>query len=607
MRSRILRIARWEVSHQYESVELRQLIVVLVVILASMGLFYFGGSDAQTGEDLYTVATPQGSPYTEVIREAPELQLSVISFEGFENRQDEFDLIITPRGDTFYRSGREESLAALDILSGAILEYNREELLREDQQQIAYPVALDVSFEELGGSSILEEVASDTNESDSDNENNGGENNPDDQGDDGSQNDENQNNGGQDSQDNQTSNTGEDTGEQNVTVVENGESEVLTPDDIQPPLPLESIILAFLFLVPMNFIVQNYASSIFDERIDYSGELLLVTPSSRYDIIIGKTLPYITGIVGISCLIAVGIGASAISVVSSSVIGFAFLSIGFVTGVFVRSYRELTFVFLSLSVFVFAFVIVPSIFTSIHPIAIISPLTLVVMDLQNDPIEIVDVLFSLGPLALTSVIMFAYGSSLYREEDLFTQRSSRRKLLDMFSGQIDSWKSMILVGMSVVPFIFALQLLFVAFVFALPEGIALPVIFGLAAFTEEIAKSLPVYAGTVNRKLKGKYVYFGAAMSGFGFFIAEQITTVGQLVGLTQFEVGSVVVSGVYSDVFGSGIGLILPLLWIAIHPLTTMISSYGAKKSRNYYILFVILATLVHILYNAGVVLYVQ
>lgn len=601
MKSRILRIARWEISHQYESIELRQLIVVLLIILASVGLFYFGGSDAQTGEDLYTVATPQGSPYTDVIRKAPELQLSVISFDGFENRQDEFDLIITPRGDTFYRSGREESLAALDILSGAVLEYNREELTKQGQQQIAYPIALDVSFEELGGSSILEEVATDTNESDSDNER--GEDNTNIERDDGQNNDDQSSSG----QNRQSDIGSENTDEQNVTVVQDEGSQVLTPGDIQPPLPLESIILAFLFLVPMNFIVQNYASSIFDERIDYSGELLLVTPSSRYDIIIGKTLPYITGIVGISCLIAVGIGASVISVVSSSVIGFAFLSIGFVTGVFVRSYRELTFVFLSLSVFVFAFVIVPSIFTSIHPISIISPLTLVVMDLQGEVIEIVDVLFSLGPLALTSVIMFAYGSSLYREEDLFTQRSSKRKLLDMFSGQVNSWKSMIPVGMSVVPFIFALQLLFVAFVFALPQGIALPVIFALAALTEEIAKSLPVYAGTVNKKLEGKYVYLGAAMSGFGFFIAEQITTVGQLVGLTQFEVGSVVVSGVYSDVFGSGIGLILPLLWIAIHPLTTMISSYGAKKSRNYYILFVLLATIVHILYNAGVVLYVQ
>lgn len=595
MRSRILRIARWEISHQFENVNLRNVLILLLIIAAAGGLFYFGGSEAETGEDLYTVATSQGSPYEEVIRETPELKLSLISLDGYENRQDEFDLIITPRGDTFYRENREESLMALDILSESILEHNRDRLSKEGLDQVAYPIGLEISFEEFSGSSILEEANTnnDQNTNEQDENQNNEENNE----------EENTDTGDEENVDESGSqvNDGNQVGE------ESGENEIVTPKDIQPPLPLESIILAFLFLVPMNFIVQNYSSSIFDERIDYSGELLLVTPSSRYEIIIGKTLPYFTTIFLLSILIALGIGASAISVLASSIIGLAFLSVGFVTGVFVRSFRELTFVFLSLSIFIFAFVIVPSIFTSIHPIAIISPLTLVVMDLQGDPTEVTDILFSLGPLTLTSLILFAYGSSLYREEDLFTQRSSRRKLLDMFSGQTNSWKSMLLIGMSVVPFVFAVQLLFVAFIFAAPEGIALPIIFVTAALSEEIAKTLPVYAGVVNNKLKNKYIYLAAAMSGLGFFLAEQVTTIGQLVGLTQFEVGSVVVSSVYSDAFGSGIGLILPFLWIGIHPLTAMIGSYGADKSRNFYILSVLVGTAVHVLYNAGVILYVQ
>lgn len=592
MLSRILRIAKWEISHQYDGVKFRHLLIIAVFVFASIGFFFIGGLDAEPEKNMYSVATAQGSPYADIIDNTPELKLSLISMEGFENRHHEFDVLIAPDGNTYYNEDREESMIALSILSESVLNHNREAALDKDLEEVAFPVNVNVDFEQQDGQTILEESVIDDTDQDTDD---GSDESTDDNG----STDKSENN-------EDTSDVGDGDSEELDDLEE--EQSIVTPRDIQPPLPLESIILAFLFLIPMNFIVQNYASSIFDERIDYSGELLLVTPSSRYQIIVGKTLPYLMAIVAISAIIALAIGASLISVIASSVIGLAFLSIGFITGVFVRSYRELTFVFLSLSIFIFAFVIVPSIFSSIHPIAIISPLTLVVMDLQSDPIGIIDLLFSLGPLTLTSLILFAYGASLYREEDMFTQRSGRRKLLDMFSGQTKNWKYMLIIGMSVVPFVFAFQLLFVALIFALPEGIALPAIFIIAALSEEIAKSLPIYASVVNSRLKDKYIYYGAAMSGLGFFLAEQVTTIGQLVGLTQFDVGSVVVSGVLSSpTFGSGILLILPVLWIAIHPVTTMISAYGAKRSRGMYIVFLIIATIVHVLYNAGVIMYVQ
>ncbi len=57
----------------------------------------------------------------------------------------------------------------------------------------------------------------------------------------------------------------------------------------------------------MNFVIQAYASSIMNERINDRGELLLVSPVSRGDIIAAKTLPYFHGMVVVASMTAVGI------------------------------------------------------------------------------------------------------------------------------------------------------------------------------------------------------------------------------------------------------------------------------------------------------------
>ncbi len=55
----------------------------------------------------------------------------------------------------------------------------------------------------------------------------------------------------------------------------------------------------------------------------------------------------------------------------------------FVGAMFARSFKELTFVTVAVSVFLTAYTFVPAIFTQVTPIALISPLTLVVRDLTG--------------------------------------------------------------------------------------------------------------------------------------------------------------------------------------------------------------------------------
>lgn len=593
-----LRIAKWEVEHQLSGSNRKQILIVLLVLALAGGLFAFGGADnTNVEEDLYAVGVFEDSPYFDIVEESDELvavslgetYVSQQQFDSSRIESGELDLIIHGNGIVNYRPNDEQSEAALAHTNNAIDEFNQNQLMNADAPMAAFPVLATVVYQEQTvapeSASIdprdEDDIATETSD---DSETT-------------------------DSQHDETTNDfdGEGTDDFSDTNADSNEELGLqTPGNIQPPFPFEAVLLGFLFLIPMNFIVQAYSSSVLDERIDYSGELLLVAPISQFDIIIGKTLPYALALFGITCGLAAALGTSAASVFAVMATSVAFLSAGFITGIFARSYRELTFVFLTLSVLIFSFVLIPAIFTTVHPIAIISPLTVVVAELQGEALPLIDIAFATIPILMTGIILFVYGAGIYREEDLFTQRPVPQKVLDMLSQQVASWKSLFLIGMIILPFVFAAQLLLIATLFALPQSLALPIIIILAAFIEELAKSLPVYAGVVNDTLSDRRTQLlAAAASGIGFFLAEQVTTVAQLVGLLELELGAAILGGAVGQITGTPIGLALPVMWIAIHPVATMISTSGMNRGRYGYLIALIAATLVHVLYNAGVMLY--
>jgi len=189
-------------------------------------------------------------------------------------------------------------------------------------------------------------------------------------------------------------------------------------------------VLAFVFLVPMNFLVQAYGSSILAERTNRRGEPLLVTPLSPVDIVAGKTLPYVAVAVAVTALIALVVGGGPLSVLAILPVAAAFLAATFVGAVFARSFKELTFVTVAVSVLLTSYAFVPAIFTNVTPVALISPLTLVVFDLQGEAVSLGEFLFSTGPTALAAALLFGLGLGVYREEDLFTQKPVSRKFLD---------------------------------------------------------------------------------------------------------------------------------------------------------------------------------
>jgi ABC-type Na+ efflux pump permease subunit len=278
-----------------------------------------------------------------------------------------------------------------------------------------------------------------------------------------------------------------------------------------------------------------------------------------------------------------------------------FLSATFLGAMFARSFKELTFVTVTITVSLTSYAFVPAIFTDIIPIALISPLTLVVRDLQGQSIALGEFLFSVVPPTLTALVMFLLGAGLYREEDMFTQRRIPLKVLDALAGPIRGRASAAKMSALLIPFVLVTELVAIALLFAL-GGLSIPLVLVVVAVVEEVGKSLHVYAGYAHAKFDRslRTALVVGAFSGLGFFLAEKLSLIARLTGLPGLPIGEAALNtGLVSGPPLLGF-LFLPL---ARHVVTASISAVGARKSRRAYVAAMCVAILVHVAYNLTVV----
>ncbi|WP_135830452.1 ABC transporter permease subunit [Halorussus halobius] len=619
-----LRIARWEVTKNAGQLDRRTLAAIGVVLVLVAGLTPLVASEGiSLDEGIYRVGVADDSPYHDAVVNDSTFVAVEPDTEAFQ--RGEIDVLILPGGPPV---GAEtpKGQAAVSELGSTIRAYNDELMVLEPNRTAAFPVNVSLRYASQNvsaapsGSGAAESPPATQTPDDGEvalGDSGGG-------GDDGGGGD-----GGGSSGDDGNSATDSD-GQSAVAPPSVGGGSSLfaadnpggTPADITPPFPFESLVLAFAFVLPMNFVIQAYASSVLNERINSRGELLLVSPVSRGDIVAGKTLPYLLGMVAIATLTAFGIAGLtpaggdapaeiastvAVSVAAVAPIALLFLACAFVGAMFARSFKELTFVTVALSVLLTSYAFIPAIFTDVHPIAAISPLTLVVRTLGGGGVPLVDYVFSTLPLFLAAGTLFALGAGVYREEDMFTQRSVPLKFLDALDGQISSPRSVATVSALSIPFVFVAELLAVALLFALPVSVSIPALLVAIAVIEEVAKSVGIYAGFAHDRFDRslRSVAWLGFLSGLGFFLAEKAVAVAQLVGLPELELGR----AAFGTVTGLGIEasplVLVGLLFapLALHAVTAATTALGASRSRNAYLGSLAVAVLVHVAYNLTVV----
>jgi ABC-type Na+ efflux pump permease subunit len=587
---KVLRVARWEVTKGAGNLDRKTLLAtvgVLLLVVALVPTLVGGGFAVDDG--IYRVGVSPDHPLYDPVEQDPTFAVREPSVEGYQNG----DLEILVQGRDLRVRDTDKGRAAVAELRAAVERYNDRVMRQEANQSAAFPV-FPVSIE-YAERDTVEVIAP------------SGGGGTGDTGDGGGAGDGETADGGPDGE------AGGDPGGGGGGVPALGGDIFGTgqssgaPSDLAPPFPLQSLLLAFLFVLPMNFVVQAYGSTMLKERLNRRGELLLVAPLSRVDVIAGKTLPYFAASIVVAGGIALAVGGGLLAVAGVVPLVLLFLATTFLAAMFARSFKELTFLTVTISVGLTSYAFIPAIFTEVQGVALISPLTLVVRDLTGTAVSVGDVAFTTLPPTLTAFVLFGLGAGLYREEDMFTQRRVPLKLLDALASRIRSARSLVLVTALLVPFVFVAELLVVATLFALPGALSIPVILAAIAVIEELAKSAPVLAGFEHARYARtpRAALVAGAFAGLGFFLGEKLTLIVQLVGLPQVPAGSAAFQtggGTPSPLVTVGL-LLAPL---ALHVVTAALSSLGATEGRTGWLLGLVAAVLLHLAYNLGVVTYV-
>ena len=579
--ARTLRIARWEVGRSADTLDRQTVAIALLALLAASAVVAAGVASGGVApdRDVYRVGVAPDSPYRTPVEDAAPLSPRPADPSLVAN--DRAEVVITP--DEVVVADSRKGQAALAALRSAVRRHNVDLMRAEANRSAAFPVVVNLRYVSRGTGPL---PGSETTGDTAGGGGGGG------AGESGGGNDE-----GTADDPLAVPNVGGGT-----AGLFGGGSGGGSPAEISPPFPFASLILAFAFLVPMNFVVQAYGSSMLEERINRRGELLLVTPASPGEIVAGKTLPYLGAMVGLVVAVALLVGGGPTAVAAVLPIALAFLGATFTAAMFARSFKELTFVIVSVSVFLTAYSFVPAIFTNVTPVALISPLTLVVRDLQSQPVALAEYLFSTGPAYLVGLSLFVLGVGIYREEDLFTQRAVPLKLLDALAVRVRGRRSAATLAALSIPFVLLAELLALALLFALPREAALPVLFVAIAGIEEVAKSLHVYAGLHEGRLGAYHTLRGGvvlgALAGLGFFLGEKAFVVVQVVGLSTIPLGeaTAATAGVLPTA-----GLLFAAL--ALHVVTASMSAVGATRGLRGYLAGLAVAIVVHAGYNLAVV----
>ena len=370
--------------------------------------------------------------------------------------------------------------------------------------------------------------------------------------------------------------------------------EFRTPSELSAPLPFDAIILVFVFIFPLYFTSQFFMMSVMNERVGRAGEALLSTPVGPAAIVVGKALPYFTIMILIAVAITFFAGAPMTILLPLVPVILFFLANALIIGMASRSFKELSFVSIFFSTIATSYLFFPTVFANTHVISIISPLTLVVLDIQGDGFTAMEYVYSTALFFATSIILFYVGITNFREERLFSQKPLTSRLADFVSAGISRDRphlSLFLLAGFTIPFVFMAQMLTLVLFFNIPMPLSLVLLTVSAAFIEEFAKSIGLYAVARERPgfLTRKNLLLGAVAIGFGFLVGEKLLLFATLAQITE-------------SIFGSVLFLSLQVLWmpLLLHIAGVLITgTFLLFWGRRAYLPGLVAACVVHSLYN--------
>jgi ABC-type Na+ efflux pump permease subunit len=367
-----------------------------------------------------------------------------------------------------------------------------------------------------------------------------------------------------------------------------------TPSQITPPLPFDAIVLVFIFIFPLYFTSQFYMMSVMNERIERRGEILLSSPLRPSAIVIGKMLPYLVVMIAVTAVLSLATGKTAIVLVAVFPVILFFLAAALFIGMTARSFKELSFISIFFSTIATSYLFFPSIFANIHVISLISPLTLIIYAIEGTSFALTDYFYSTFLFWVTAGILFALCIVNFNEERLFTLHPLRVKVREYIESLISEkhpFASLFGITLFSIPFVLMAQLMLLVLLFNLPMPFSLVVLIFAAAFIEELAKSVGIYAIAVERPafLTWKNVILASLAVMAGFFLGEKLLLFATLAQISE-------------SVFGAALFTSMQVLWLplSLHFAGAFITISLIKLfGKRIYPLALVVASLVHGAYN--------
>lgn len=375
-----------------------------------------------------------------------------------------------------------------------------------------------------------------------------------------------------------------------------GDREIgLRPDQLEPRFPLESLLLTFAYIVPLNFLHQLYGGALLHERTRHRGVPLLAAPVSSAQILLGKTVPYAVAALGLAAGVTVVLGADLRGFLAMlPVVAFGLAST-LLLALLARSPRELTFLLVGVHVLLSTFLFLPAIFSEVHPVAFLSPVTVLVAALDHEPVGLANALYATVPTALVAAILATLAVGLYREEPLFAPQRLLAKMVEAVRVRTQTRLGLLAAGALAVPFAIGLELFVLIFAVTLDVRAAFVVFLLGGAFLEEALKALPIAAAA----RAGRRAWTVGALVGGGFFLGEKLALAFSLLGLGLLPYGRDALA-----TYGVSTSLVFVVAPLLLHMATATITAQAARVGRRGTLLGWPLAALVHAAYNGALIL---
>ncbi len=284
-------------------------------------------------------------------------------------------------------------------------------------------------------------------------------------------------------------------------------AEFITPEQLKPPSLLKKIIYAFAFVIPVYFVVQVYSSSAIEDKIKRRLDLLFVA-EEEWKVFVGKMLPYfvLSTLLAIAILTAFGRPLGIFLLIP---IILFMLALSTFTAMISRSYVEMTFLTIVLSILVTTYLFVPAIF-NVMRFSKISPITL----LLEDEYGLKDYLIATLQFYVMSLVLFYL--SLNSTEVMHSKSSPIDKIVQISLRTVNRYELVLIASLLSIPFVFFIEFFTLSFIFAFRYALILVIL--LIGVIEEFFKSVIIYSGIEN----GLNPYVCAFLSAIGFFLGEK-------------------------------------------------------------------------------------